>query len=259
MAVQTFSTTPRRLAGGDTGLERSNRFFSIEITGVDELLQNLDRAALRAGRASQPFLQRAVIEASRPILQGYRAKINDVTGNLARSTVTRKGKREYPGVAIAVTGPSHFIGGTDWDVGRRGGGNHAWLLEYGTGRRRPATEGRRTYINVHQKINKRWSKLPDKGFPFTNEQFERMGKGFYFLMSSYNEPTRRARRGRGYPHDFLPDGRGGIRPFAIGPGETYGAMEGKGPMEKTVAENSGAVQAALRTALQEYVRNLTAG
>ena len=46
----------------------------------------------------------------------------------------------------------------------------------------------------------------------TDSKFASMGKGYYFLMGSIDEPTRQARAGSGYPHDFLP-GEDGMRPM----------------------------------------------
>jgi hypothetical protein len=64
-----------------------------------------------------------------------------------------------------------------------------------------------------------------------SDKFKARSKGYYFLMSSWREPTRQARAGRGYTHDFLPNG--GV--FTLQPGETYGAMPGYHLMENTIA------------------------
>lgn len=69
----------------------------------------------------------------------------------------------------------------------------------------------------------------------------------YFVMGSRDEPTRKAGEGLGYPHDIL---------FAIGPGETYGAMTAQRPMERAIASSSPAVLASLMAAIQTQVLRL---
>jgi hypothetical protein len=67
-----------------------------------------------------------------------------------------------------------------------------------------------------------------------SEKFAKRSRGYYFLMSSWKEPTRQPRAGRGYTHDFLPDLGKGPRVFTLHPGETYGAMPGYHLMENTI-------------------------
>ena len=95
-------------------------------------------------------------------------------------------------------------------------------------------EARRTYVDVHKKVNakmKRVARLED------SEKFAKRAKGFYFIMSSENEPTRQNRKGSGYPHDFF---------MAIQPGETYGAMPARGIMQKSIKAKTPEVNAILR-------------
>lgn len=254
MAVQIDATMPRVFDGGMTAREIVEGFVTVQTSGAREVAKRLEEMALRAMQDPNKLLQKAVIAASKPLSESYKARINTVTGNLQKSIKTQVGKKKYPGVAIAVTGP--LMTGTGSASEKDGSGNHAWLVEFGTGRRRPGTQGRRTYMNVHQQINGKFRAVANKGRPFNNKQFERMGKGYYFLMGSKNEPTRQRRRGSGYPHDFLPDGQGGTRPFFIQAGETYGSMPAKHPMEKAIAGSSQAVLNLLITTMERYIREL---
>jgi hypothetical protein len=254
MAIQLDATMPRTFEGGMTAREIVEGFVKIDTTGVREVAQRLELMAMRALRDPDRLLQKAVIEASKPLKDTYRSRINTVTGNLQKSIQTRPGKRKYPGVAIAVTGP--LMTGSGSASEKDGSGNAAWLVEFGTGPRRPGTQNRRTYLNVHQQINGKFRRVANSGRPFNNTQFERMGKGYYFLMGSKNEPTRQRRRGSGYPHDFVPDGQGGTRPMFLQPGETYGAMPAQHAMERSIAGSSQAVLNVLITTMERYIREL---
>lgn len=257
MAVQIDATTPRILPRGGTAREALEAFVSVRLDGIDDLRKQLEDAAFKALRDPNQYLQKAVIDGSRPIAQSYRNKVGNVTGNLRASVRTRRGKKKYDGVFIAVTGPAHRATGRNWSVedGSGGASNHAWLVEFGTGRRRPSTQNRRTYVRVHERINGRFRRISNN--VFNNEQFERMGRGYYFLMGSINEPSRQARRGSGYPHDFVPDGQGGTRPYAIQPGETYGAMRAQHPMERAIGDSRSAVLSAVRASLTRFINELS--
>lgn len=235
----------------------SGTFAAIQTSGARELARNLLRAATAAGRDATGPLTAAATKAMRPVMEAYKNNITDVTGNLKRSVRIKQGKKKYEGCGIAVGGPIHVVSADEWDIEKKGAGNHSWLTEFGTGARRPATQNRRTYLNVHQRINGRFDKVPNNGRPFDNEQFERMGRGFYFLMGSKNEPTRRSRRGSGYPHDFVPDGNGGTHPYPLGPGETYGAMPARGWMQKAVQQAGPAALQTLMAALKSQVEKIT--
>lgn len=259
MAIQVDATTPRILPRGGTAREAVESFITLRIGGVDDLIKSLEDAAARCLRDPGNFLQKAAEAGLRPVQKSYRSKVNSVTGNLRKSFQIRRGKNKYEGVYIAVGGPTHVVSGDEWDVEERGAGNHAWLVEFGTQRRRPSTQNRRTYVNVHQKINGRFRRIGnrDGGQVFNNEQFERMGRGYYFLMGSINEPTRRARRGSGYPHDFVPDGNGGTRPYPLQPGETYGRMPATHPMERAIGDSQQAVLSAVRASLTKFIDDLS--
>lgn len=248
MAVVIPGTTARTPNAG---------FVSIQTAGARELARDLLRAATRAGRDATKPLTDAAKKAMRPVMDEYRKSITSVTGNLYKSVRVQAGKKKYDGIGIAVGGPIHVVNSDEWDVEKKGAGNHAFLAEFGTGPRRPGTQGRRTYVNVHQRINGRMNRVPNRGRPFDNQDFERMGRGFYFLMSSYNERTRQAKQGSGYPHDFLPDGKGGIRPFAIAPGETYGAMPARHWMRDAIQKSGPAALNALMAALRDQVEKIT--
>ena len=211
MAVPIPGTTPRVLDGGQTGAQRAGGFVTVQTSGARELARDLLRASTR----------------------------------LARSVRVEAGKNKYDGVGIAVGGPVHVVNSDEWDIEKKGAGNHAWLVEFGTGRRRPATQGRRTYLNVHEKINNSFRTMPNAGRPFDNEQFERMGRGFYFIMGTKNNPHRK--QGAGYPHDFL---------MALAPGQTYGPMPARHWMEQSIREGSGAALQSLLVALQQQIDKL---
>jgi HK97 gp10 family phage protein len=251
MAVVIPGTTPRDVGGGRTGLEVTQGFVSIRLEGQDELIAALLRAAIRVGEEASKPLNAACREAMRPIMEKYKSFVPDVTGNLRKSVKVQGLRRQRArGVGAAIGGPSHVKSGKEWDVEVKGAGNHAWLVEFGTGRRRPATQNRRTYINVHQKINQRFTRVGDKTSWFNNEEFERMGRGFYFVMGSRDEPTRQARKGSGYPHDF--------GPFAIGPNETYGAMPARRAMERAIAASRADSLRTLIAAIQGQIQRLQA-
>lgn len=248
MALMIDATEPRTFSG-QTASEITQGFVSVRTFGAREIAQRLELMALRAGRDPGQLKAKAVKAAAKLIERGYKDKVRNVTGNLNKSMTTRI--RQYEGATVAVTGP-RVTGpvGADPD---KGSGNHAWLVEFGTGPRKPGSQGRRAYVNVHQAINGRMRKVGG----FNNLQFEQMGRGYYFLMGSKNEPTRQAKAGSGYPHDFLPDGKGGTRPFFLRPGETYGAMPAQHPMERTISENSSAVLSALIANMQNYIDELS--
>ena len=247
MAVPIPGTTPRILDGGQTGAQRAGQFVTVQTEGARELARDLLRAATRFDRDATKPLTEAAKAAMKPVMQRYIAKAqqNQVSGNLYRSVRVQEGKRKYPGTGIAVGGPLHVVNADEWDVAKKGAGNHAFLVEFGTGRRRPATQGRRTYLNVHEKINNSFRRMPNAGRPFDNEQFERMGRGFYFIMGTKNNPNRR--QGAGYPHDFL---------MALAPGQTYGAMPARGWMEESIRDGSGAALQSLIAALKKQIESI---
>lgn len=247
MAVVIPGTTPRILEGGQTGAQRAGQFVTVGTAGARELARKLLRASTRFGRDATKPLTDAAKAAMKPVMDRYiqKARSNAVSGNLARSVQVKPGKRKYEGVGIAVGGPVHVVNSDKWDVEKKGAGNHAFLVEFGTGRRRPATQGRRTYLNVHQRINNSFRKVPNAGSPFDNEQFERMGRGFYFIMGTKNNPHRK--QGSGYPHDFI---------MALSPGQTYAPMPAKHWMEQSIREGSGPALQTLLAALRQQIEPL---
>jgi hypothetical protein len=256
MAVPIQGTTPRTLSSGQTGREATEGFIRIRLEGVDDLIQALLRAATQVGEDATPRLNAACKVAMKEVMENYKRLIPNVTGNLKKSVQVRGIKNQRArGVGVAIGGPRHVVGGSgesgkEWDVEVKGAGNHAWLYEFGTGARRPSTQGRRTYLNVHQKINGNFNRVPNQGRPFDNEQFERMGRGFYFIMGSKNEPTRKARQGSGYPHDF--------GPFALAPGETYGAMPPSHAMERAILSSKSASLSILTDAIRNEINRIQA-
>jgi hypothetical protein len=175
-----------------------------------------------------------------------------VTGNLRKSIRTRIKSYPEDGGVIAIVGPLQTgpMGANE----KQASGNHAWLVEFGTGPRRPGTQGRRTYINVHQAINGKMSRHSSAN----DQQFASMSKGYYFLMGSKNEPTRQARRGRGGDHDFYTDKETGIQhPVTLHPGEEYGEMQGTHAMQNTINQEQQAVLSTLTATLKSTLERLS--
>lgn len=249
MALQTPDTLPRDLGNGKTGRDFASAFARVEVKGVNELAAKLRRLADGMGKDSTDYFRRAVREASKPISVGYINKVRDVTGNLRKSVATET--RFYPpGVYVAITGPRHS--GNRGATPEEGSGNHAWLVEFGTGYRKPGTQNRRAYVNIHQAINGKMKRTQT----MNDEQFARAGAGYYFLMGSLNEPTRQARRGSGYPHDFAGSGQD-QHPITLRPGETIAPMPAQHPMENTIRESANVVQTLLVNAINKRIASLT--
>jgi len=229
----------------------ANAFVRIQTAGTRELAKKLEELAKKLGMsdsAGQQMLIAAVRKASKPIAETYKKKVGNVTGNLAKSTRTYT--RKYDKAAVAITGPLQT--GTAGATEKSGSGNAAWLVEFGSGPRKPGTQNRRTYINVHVMINRKMQSHSES----TDAQFANMSKGYYFLMGSRNEPTRLARQGSGGDHDFNSYGGKGQRPMTMHPGETYGAMPAKHHMESTISEASGEVLASLTAAIKRSIDTL---
>lgn len=234
-----------RLIGGQTAKTLAQGFITIQTAGIKELAEEYERLALEFGR--QANFTPIVRKAAKIIEDGYISRVGDVTGGLKKSMKTKV--KQYGAATVAITGPAQTgnVGSTE----AQASGNHAWLLEFGSGPRRPGTRGRRTYVNVHQMINGKMRRHSSAN----DEQFRRMARGYYFLMGSINEPTRQARMGRGYPHDFgETDGR--MHPVTLHPGETYGAMPAKHPMERTIQSSQAVVFNTLKAAIENSMRKV---
>lgn len=235
-----------RVMDGQTGKQLTDAFVTVKTAGIRELAERLEMLGAKMGEPKA--LEECVKKAGRHIEQGYKAKINNVTGNLSKSV--RIHTKTYDAAAVAIIGP--------WQTGNAGAtskqasGNAAWLHEFGSDARTPGTKGRRTYLNVHQMINGKMKRHSSAN----NKQFANMAKGYYFLMGSINEATRQAGMGKGYPHDFgYSDGK--MHPVTLHPGETYGAMPARHAMEKTIGEQQGAVFNTLKAAIQNSLDRLT--
>lgn len=232
---------------GQTANERTKGFVKVRVDGIDALAQSL--IGLAGQVAADGMIANVVRQAGRMIEQSYRgaAEFHDATGNLAKSTKTKV--KTYPRAVVAIVGPEQT--GKAGATTDRPSGNHAWLVEYGSGPRRPGTQNRRTYVNVHQSINGRMTKHSATN----DEAFARMGKGYYYLMGSLREPTRQARRGSGYSHDFLPDAESPQQmvPMTLHPGETYGAMPAYHLMERAIQRESPAVRRKLEEGIQRAI------
>lgn len=239
-----------------TGKEIAAGFVTIRTSGVQELVDGLLAAARQldpSGRIGETALKKAVGRASKIIADNYKANVGDVTGNLRKSVKTEFRVYDNAGsrAVVGVTGPKSS--GTGSASEREGSGNHAWLVEFGTPPRRPGTQGRRTYINIHQSINRKMTRHSASN----DEQFQRMSRGYYFLMGSINEPTRQARHGSGYPHDFMSNGDGKIRPMTLHPGETYGGMKPTHAMENAISSSAAGARAALEASIVAQIKGFT--
>lgn len=237
--------SPRSI-GGSTANSLAEGFVAVRVEGIRELAQTLQELGAKMGEPRA--LEAAARKAARLIERGYKNKVGNVTGNLGKSV--RIKTKTYEAAAVAVVGP--WQSGTAGSREGKESGNAAWLVEFGSEARRPGTKGRRTYLNVHQLINgkmRRHSSANDR-------QFASMSRGYYFVMGSKYEPTRAAGEGKGYPHDFgFTNGK--HHPITLHPGETYGAMPAKHPMERTISEQKEAVFATLRNAIQNSLNRLT--
>lgn len=231
MGVVVPGTLSRVLDGGQTGAQRATGFATVRTAGARDLVEAFLKLAADTGENATIPLTAAAKKAAKPIMDEYKANISDITGNLRRSVEIRAGKKKYPETGIAVAGPVHVVDGDEWDVLKKKAGNHAFLYEFGTGPRKPGSLKRTTYLNVHQKINGRMRQVQNSDRPFNNEEFERMGRGYYFLMGSKNEQHPERRTGRGA---FVKTAGGGTRPYTLGANETYPAMPPSHIMEDAI-------------------------
>lgn len=235
-----------RSIDGSTGKQLTNAFVTVKTAGIRELAEKLDALGARMGEPKA--LENCVKLAGEHIKKAYKSKVGNATGNLRKSV--RIEVKTYDAAAVAIIGP--WQTGTSGATSKQASGNHAWLYEWGSGPRRAGTNGRRTYLNVHQVINGKMRRHSSAN----DQQFANMSKGYYFLMGSKNEPTRQARMGKGYPHDFCSE-NGEMHPFTLHPGETYPAMPAHHAMRNTISEQSGAVLNTLQTAIQNTLDRLT--
>jgi hypothetical protein len=244
-----ITAIPRTLMpSGLTANQTAEMFIRVGVTGVKPMLDTMLNVMTAVERADN--LRKIALRAAKPLEQSYRTKAlhHDCTGNLAASTRTKSKTYKGTGIGIAVVGPEQT--GNEGATGDRPSGNHAWLVEFGSGARQPGTQNRKTYVNVHQLINRRMrvaARLED------SEAFARRSAGYYFLMSSWFEPTRQARAGRGYPHDFLPAKNNKPRVFTIHPGETYGAMPALGLMQQSISDSASRVSGILRAGIIDAI------
>lgn len=233
--------------GGGTALQAANQFVSIRTDGVREFVDELYRIAA----AVAPRLLRGILtEAAVPVETTYTAfaRAQMATGNLADS-VTHKFKA-YDRAAVMVVGPRQTgnAGSTDTAAS----GNHAWLVEFGSGPRAPGSNNRRAYVNVHQSINRRMRRSGS----LNSDQFANAGRGYYFLMGSINEPTRQGKGRAGYSRDFMlgENGRSGPQhPITLRPGDTIAPIRGTHIMEKTISQTQAQVLSILSNGLQREI------
>lgn len=232
--------------GGSTGKQLAEGFVTVRVDGIREMAQKLERLAAEAGEPR--LLESIVRKASQHIQRAYKTRVGNVTGNLAKSTKIKT--KVYDAATVAIVGPVQT--GNASATEDNGSGNAAWLVEFGTGTRRPGTKGRRTYLNVHQSINGKMTRHSSAN----NTQFANMSRGYYFLMGSRYEPSRQARQGIGYPHDFGYT-NGKQHPITLGPGDTYGRMPAKHAMERSIAETKDAVFNSMKAAIENSIARLS--
>lgn len=222
-------------------LAQAKAMVRVQFTGLGPMVDTLRNLA--STFEVRDDLRDILYKAAQPIKNEYKsqAKSHEATGNLAKSVGVKTVK--YPsGNAVAIAGPKYT--GSMGATPTGGSGNHSWLVEFGShGARRPKNRGkRRTAINVHKSINGKM-KLHAKNVD--SEKFQKMAAGSYFLMSSWRNPSRQAGAGKGYSHDFLPDG--GV--FALAPGKTYGAMPALHLMKNTIQAKGGQAEAIIKDGL----------
>lgn len=235
-----------RVLGGQTNNTIAQGFITLQTAGIRELAQALEDRAKRLGRSAN--FKPIVRKGAQIIAEGYAMRAGNVTGNLGKSVKIKV--KEYGPATTAIVGPLQT--GNKGATDKQASGNAAWIVEFGTGRRRPGTQGRRTYLNVHQSINGKMRRHSTQN----NTQFANMSKGYYFLMGSKNEPTRQARSGIGYPHDFgFTDGR--QHPITLHPGDTYAAMPARHPMERTINAEQQRVFNTLKSALENALESMS--
>jgi hypothetical protein len=241
--------------GGRTNKQAAG-FVNVDTRGVQELSQRLVNEASRmdaSGKSGEEALKRAISPALKILGDRYKDNIGpDVTGNLRKSVQNKYVPYPKDSAVIGIVGPKSTGRGAANEL--EGSGNHAWLVEWGTPRRRPGTNNRRTYVNVHRLIN---GKMKRHATSMNDEQFQNASRGYYFLMGSINEPTRQAKFGSGYPHDFMSNQAGDIRPMTLHPGETYGGMKAKHPMRDAITAQGNNARRALEAALIAQVKKFT--
>ena len=95
------------------------------------------------------------------------------------------------------------------------------------------------------------------------EDFAIQKTGFYFLMGSFKNPNRQAKKGSGYPYDFAVTPGRGQRPMTLQPGDTYGGMRPQKLMQKTIASVGSQVNsnliALLTTAINKAIADQSEG
>jgi hypothetical protein len=252
MALYRHNATPRDI-DGTTALHQLNQFVTIRTSGVRNLYEQLDKMLGEA--LSDAILKHAVRTASKIVEETYKNKARQhvATGNLAKSVTTMP--RNYKNAngsraVVDVTGPRQ-TGNVGSQPGQESG-NHSWLVEFGSGPRRPGTENRRTYVNVHQLVNRKMRLHPGKSM--NDKQFANAGAGYYFLMGSLRERG----PGNSYSRDFAGTGPNGDgrkqHPITLKPGETIAPMPAMHLMRDTITECQADVLRTLESMLSAAVR-----
>jgi len=261
MAVGTnYGAFARVLSSGLTAKKTAEGFVGVRVNGIRELAQQLQ--GFVGVLESDAVLFNAVESGAKIIGDDYkrRASIHMATGNLAKSVDSKKKRYENKSggvVAVAIVGPKSTGNGGASEEG--GSGNHSFLIEFGTGARRPGTQGRRTYVNVHQKINGRMGPMRKVG-RMNDEAFANAGRGYYFLMGSLRERASQPAGRPGYSRDFAgPGPRGDGRPqhpITLKPGEVIAPMPAHHWMQESIANHRmnvyNQVVRVLRNAVSAY-------
>jgi hypothetical protein len=259
MNIPMPAPTPRVTSSGLTGRQTAEMFVGVRVSGLRELTDKLRE--FTSILQSDSVLNKATTKGAEILRDYYKflAELHMATGNLAASTKIKK-KKYQNDIFIAVVGPEQTGSrGNDEDMRS---GNHAWMVEYGTGPRRPGTQNRRAYVSVHKMVNRRMTaRAPNK---WDDESFAKAGAGYYFLMGSlYKRASQPAGR-PGYSRDFadkrVKDQRGGEgqHPITLKPGDTLAAMPALGLMTSTIERNRGKVDAAVQSVLRAAIARFAA-
>lgn len=217
-------------AGATSSSSSSPSFISLDwAKGFEDLAKKM--ASIYA-RTEPRELESVMRSAAREIANDYKslAQNNAATGNLAKSVQTKFIPYNY--AAVAIAGPKHTgSGGAD----ENGSGNHAWLIEFGTDRRRPGGGEKKPALYVHKEINGR-----TRGFGAMNAMdFENASSEYSYIMGSINRPFINPQKHFG--------------PYKLKPGEDYGAMPKLGWMEDVTLANRPTVQRLMQDGIRGII------
>lgn len=232
------------------GSASGSQFASVRFEGLNQFAAKLRQVADGMLIDSAPFFKAAAEKAAGVIAESYKGKLTDATGNLRKSVKVIS--KAYPsGVVVGVTGPRQT--GSRKASPEAGSGNHAWLLEYGSGRRFPGTQNRQTYVDVFKSINGKMKRSQN----MSGREFRRAGPGYYFLMGSLYE--RQGMGGKpGYSRDFSDSyGTREQHPITLRPGESIDPMPAEHFMQHSINDSRAKVEQVLFAEIAKRWKTLT--